>query len=95
LLRESAAELESLLARAEAEHRYSIACERERDEAMRRAEAAECTVRLLTPDASRWRMARNDPQWLGFDHDMLPEQIDAAADRELPERAANYRGGKR
>ena len=45
----AANELESLLARADADHRYSIACERERDEAMRRAEAAEARLRDLTP----------------------------------------------
>ena len=57
-----------------------------------RRDGATCDAAALESvlaDALRWRMARADPLWLGFEHDVRPEQIDTIADAQLPQRAKN------
>lgn len=36
-------------------------------------------------DAKRWQWARTHPNWLGFDHDMMPHEIDNALDLAIKE----------
>jgi hypothetical protein len=37
----------------------------------------------LRKDAERYRWARRNPNWLGFDDDMLMSQVDAAIDAAM------------
>ncbi len=39
----------------------------------------------LRADAERYRWMRKNPTWLGWEHDMLPEQVDKHVDAALRE----------
>lgn len=43
-------------------------------------------------DAARYRWPRNNPQWIGFDSDYRPDQIDAAIDKAMMRNAQDGMG---
>jgi hypothetical protein len=50
---------------------------------IRRIAAMESEIEHLRKDAERYRWLRNNAQWLGWDQDFQPDEVDRAIDREM------------
>ena len=46
-----------------------------------RAQAAE--IERLRADAERYRWLRNNPEWLGWDHDFRPDEVEREIDAAM------------
>ena len=46
-------------------------------------DALEQEVAALRKDATRYRWLRSNPQWLGWDHDFMPEEVEREIDAAM------------
>jgi hypothetical protein len=63
---------------------------RELDDAFPREAIDLFALRRVLKDAERYRWLRNNPQWLGWEHDFRPDEVD----REIDAARAAMKGTK-